>query len=783
MNGGGGGGNGEEEEENTETAESDLIATLERRRDQAQRQQGSSSPSMRKISSAYSSFDQYPGAAVPGECLPFGDHLPGDSFGRIYDMVHNTTTSTTTSKEQGTVVGNSPRSNKSAGGGRVRTRSETLAPSDSNTTSPANPRRHPGSSHARSISSSSILPSSSATAVVAAPRHDGRPTLQKYHRSLSKREISSTRAVLQRALHTQHTGHYRLATLLQEMKEQHPVDSLLQSTMVEGGSSAKSNFTRNHPPGNANGIHSNTTTTLNWDKTKKPGSTTDTDLITNAVRIDKLFRPSSSSASSSSSPPHDNRMASAATTLLDGNSYPHIPSTESIPLLDPTYSRRGNITSSSSGGSGSGSGLCISERQRKKWKKSMQQVCWWLHPWHVIQLLLQTMQHSWAVLVGLPAAIVAWVLYYYIDNPELDFLPGQASLSWWINFSSRQICTLDLARLTQYLYIDQLSLKSSFTVTVFGPYFTLLSIQARGWPFVLTMWGVWNLVLLHGDNPFQTHWLYQTGFEIYTVANSGSYILHSETYLRCLLAMIVAGVAMGVKRTMVAMYFGRRTIANYKPKMEALLDDIILVAQIAELAEEANKAAAAAAAAASTTVTAKGGGAGLVRPEAKIDLESVKSKFRGVQFHDMTKSKATVFDGSNDDNDNKDDTTEVAAVTSAQEEEDVQRETLKAEVDNRSMDEIIEDAFAGTESDDDDEDPFMAPGYQRSASEMDQIKNSLDRWQEPINKLDKVRFCVILNRNVVQQMRAHETLTVTIFLELYGNTVHNSQTMHPWEIY
>jgi hypothetical protein len=190
--------------------------------------------------------------------------------------------------------------------------------------------------------------------------------------------------------------------------------------------------------------------------------------------------------------------------------------------------------------------------------------------------------------------------------------------------------------------------------------------------------------------------------------------------------------------------------------MEALLDDIILVAQIAELAEEASKAAAAAAAATaavvSSTDTAKGGGTGLVRPEAKIDLESVKSKFRGVQFHDMTKNKVTALDGSNTDNtDNINNTTQVAPVTSAQEEEDEQREALEAEVDNRSMDEIIENAFAGTESDDDDEDPFMVPGYQRSASEMDQIKNSLDRWQEPINKLDKVRSCVILCRRVLQK--------------------------------
>lgn len=34
----------------------------------------------------------------------------------------------------------------------------------------------------------------------------------------------------------------------------------------------------------------------------------------------------------------------------------------------------------------------------------------------------------------LPLFVVSWVLFYYLGNPEIQFLPGEATISWWCNF-------------------------------------------------------------------------------------------------------------------------------------------------------------------------------------------------------------------------------------------------------------------------------------------------------------------------------------------------------------
>jgi hypothetical protein len=72
------------------------------------------------------------------------------------------------------------------------------------------------------------------------------------------------------------------------------------------------------------------------------------------------------------------------------------------------------------------------------------------------------------------------------------------------------------------------------------------------------------MIFLHGNNTFQQHWLYFTGIRIYSLANSGSYILASNGYLRILLGMILAGVATTTKRTLLTLYFGKRSFGEKK---------------------------------------------------------------------------------------------------------------------------------------------------------------------------------------------------------------------------
>jgi hypothetical protein len=200
--------------------------------------------------------------------------------------------------------------------------------------------------------------------------------------------------------------------------------------------------------------------------------------------------------------------------------------------------------------------------------------------------------------------------------------------------------------------------------------------------------------------------------------------------------MIVVGVALGIKRTVVALYFGRRTIAIFKPKLEKLLEDIVLVAEVAELAEEANKAAESMAFGGGDRDQTRWSQRGATVSE-DIDLMSVKSlansKWQGVTFHDTTKttsvratlSKSNSGVGVGDNDDDGDvgvDSNESYDGTDGIEGEEGDRDILEMEY--ASFSDV----------------PPERPAHKRSLSKLEQMSNMLDRWQEPVNKLDKVRY-------------------------------------------
>jgi hypothetical protein len=163
--------------------------------------------------------------------------------------------------------------------------------------------------------------------------------------------------------------------------------------------------------------------------------------------------------------------------------------------------------------------------------------------------------------VAIPLFMAALVLYYPIGNPRFDFLPGEATLSWWFNFLGRQTLMMELSRLTSWVVMDLL-VTTRCGARLLGSHVTFFCLQGSGWPSVIAFWGIWDLLLLHGDNRFQTHWFYWTRWRIYSVANSGRYILTSNLYLRTLLSMIFLGVATAVKRTALAIRFGNRQLGK-----------------------------------------------------------------------------------------------------------------------------------------------------------------------------------------------------------------------------
>jgi hypothetical protein len=127
------------------------------------------------------------------------------------------------------------------------------------------------------------------------------------------------------------------------------------------------------------------------------------------------------------------------------------------------------------------------------------------HPYMVWQWFYRVCICSFFTTLAIPLFIMAWILYYGLGNPQFDFLP--ARLSWCLNFLGRQIVTLELARISTWIFLDvmilgnhRIMIPAARRGLFWGPIVTMTALQARGWPFVVTAWAIWDLLLLHGDN-------------------------------------------------------------------------------------------------------------------------------------------------------------------------------------------------------------------------------------------------------------------------------------------
>ena len=205
--------------------------------------------------------------------------------------------------------------------------------------------------------------------------------------------------------------------------------------------------------------------------------------------------------------------------------------------------------------------------------------------WGSIQQFLATT----VCLFMIPCLVGAAVLFYPLQNPDLEFLPSQAHLPWFLLFAVRQSVTFTLAQMTQWV-LQILTIRTTLFVRAAGPLPALVVMQSVGWPCLLSLWGCWNLFLLHGDSPFVKHWLYFTGIRLFSVEyNWGDGIIGSELYGRILAAMIVLGVASAAKRTFVALYLSRRMLTYYRSQLEKVMSQVKLVVEVAELASRTDQ--------------------------------------------------------------------------------------------------------------------------------------------------------------------------------------------------
>ena len=98
---------------------------------------------------------------------------------------------------------------------------------------------------------------------------------------------------------------------------------------------------------------------------------------------------------------------------------------------------------------------------RKFYRKSRRRLIQLYHSTlFAIQCLWRAIITAYFCFAAIPLFVVAWILFYYLGNPHFQFLPGSTTLSWWFNFTGRQLLTLEMARMAQFLIIDGLTLRS-----------------------------------------------------------------------------------------------------------------------------------------------------------------------------------------------------------------------------------------------------------------------------------------------------------------------------------
>jgi hypothetical protein len=196
------------------------------------------------------------------------------------------------------------------------------------------------------------------------------------------------------------------------------------------------------------------------------------------------------------------------------------------------------------------------------------------------------------VYLMLPALGIAAILYHLADNPPTgkgkDIHSEYASASFWLIFICiRQVIVATLAKCTEVFLIDFLALQTRLVLKLFGPLVTLLIVQSKGWPFLLSSWGVYNFALLAGSHPFARHWLFwQDWLGLFNDNNPSGSVTNSENFYRTLTICTCVGVAVSIKRLAVGLYLGRQTFGYYAQPLSKVMNKMLLISEVSNLARE-----------------------------------------------------------------------------------------------------------------------------------------------------------------------------------------------------
>ena len=348
-----------------------------------------------------------------------------------------------------------------------------------------------------------------------------------------------------------------------------------------------------------------------------------------------------------------------------------------------------------------------------------------------------------------PALAVSAFLFYHLGNPSPKILENGATLSWWILFGLRNYMTLQLAYGSEYVIVDVLALRSTVLLGLLGPLPILYIIQAKGWPLVSILWGLWSLALIQNMDG----WLAWTDIEMFTAENHDGGILSGDTYLEVLASLIVIGVATTIKRTVLALYLGKRIYFHYKKKVERVMLEMLLITEVSDLSqaiddfefiEEEEKAA--------RKTSTKG---------------SIAQTFKNTIMADIAKKQlrrdSGITENDSEEDDDNDEEMNLSLSTDDGEDSDEEKSsqllpnnptwnTLRRDTSTQSdtsdlsapefpfqpahsFEQQISEVPEGPPPVQDINEPVR--NHLRGTSTTSQIKSLLYRWEEPVNKQDK----------------------------------------------
>jgi len=214
--------------------------------------------------------------------------------------------------------------------------------------------------------------------------------------------------------------------------------------------------------------------------------------------------------------------------------------------------------------------------------------------------------------IVVPLTGSAAILFYFAGNPGPA---GKPSSSWWLLYAVRQVTTFSMALALQGVFVDFLALRTKTMLRLVGPIVTLLIVQAKGWPFIIFWWSLLNFGFLANASRFASHWLYfQNLIGLFNEENPNGNFASGELHTTVMIIGVTVSALVAVKRFVIGLYLGRQTFsksttylqcqsivsvvltislilldslpARYGENLANVMNDMLLVSQVAELARD-----------------------------------------------------------------------------------------------------------------------------------------------------------------------------------------------------